>query len=139
MLPEEFLNGLNVREAGEKWKKFLKMDGHHIFVACQDNEFVGFTSCNIDREIDRCIYLDSLHITKDARGKGIGSLLLATVGKHARENGYQKMSVCIVKGNDNAGRLYQKMGAKHYKNFVDDFEGTKSQSEKLVWTDLANF
>ena len=42
------------------------------------------------------------------------------------------MSICIVKGNDNAKRIYEKMGAKHYKDFIDYFGDTESNSEKLI-------
>ena len=51
------------------------------------------------------------------------------------KGGYEKMSICIVKGNDNAGNLYRKLGARHYK----DFTGKMSHSEKLLWDDLSVF
>ena len=46
------------------------------------------------------------------------------------------MSVCIVRGNDGARRLYEKLGAVHLVYFEDDFCGTVSHSEKLIWRDL---
>ena len=49
------------------------------------------------------------------------------------------MSICIVKGNDNAKRIYEKMGAKHYKDFIDYFGDTESNSEKLIWNNLNYF
>ncbi len=49
------------------------------------------------------------------------------------------MSICIVKGNDNAKNIYERLGAVHYKDFIDDFGGTKSNSQKLIWKDLSIF
>lgn len=139
LLPDEFLNHLNIQDRKKKWKTFMEKEKHSIFVAYQENEFLGFTSCKIDDEIENCMYLDSLQVTKQSRGKGIGSKLLSTVGHYSYLCGYKKMSICIVKGNDNARKLYEKLGAKHYKDFIDDFQGTKSQSEKLLWPDLFIF
>ena len=88
---------------------------------------------------DNTRYLDSLHVSPAARGKGVGTALLRAVGRRALENGYAAMSVCIVRGNDRAGDLYRSLGAEHLKYFEDDFCGTVSQSEKLIWHSLAVF
>ena len=49
------------------------------------------------------------------------------------------MSICIVKGNDKAKGLYEKMGAKYYKDCIDYFGNTQSNSEKLIWDNLDCF
>lgn len=41
------------------------------------------------------------------------------------------MSICIVKGNDNAKRIYEKLGAVHYNYFIDDFGRVKSIQKNL--------
>ena len=92
-----------------------------------------------DDEIENCWYLDSLHINKACRGKGIGTKLIKKVGQYAMHQGYEHMSICIVKGNDNAKNIYERLGAVHYKDFIDDFGGTKLNSQKLIWKDLSIF
>ena len=103
------------------------------------NEFLGFVASKKDDEEENYWYLDSLHITKNSRGKGIGTKLIYRVGQYALKHGYECMSICIVKGNDNAKRIYEKLGAVHYKYFIDDFGGVKSNSEKLIWKNLSIF
>lgn len=122
----------------KKWLKYLN-EKSSIFVAYEEEDFLGFVASKKDEEEETCWYLDSLHITTNARGKGIGTKLIYKVGQHALKEGYKSMSICIVKGNDNAKSIYEKLGAIHYKDFIDDFGGTKSNSEKLVWKDLSIF
>lgn len=139
MLPDEFLNSLKVSDGIQKWKGYAKKERHMIFVAYEDEKFLGFSACKEDDEIKHCLYLDSLHVSEDLRGKGIGTKLLNTVGNYAYKEGYKCMSICIVKGNSNAKGLYEKLGAKHYKDFIDYFGSTKSNSEKLIWDNLISF
>lgn len=46
---------------------------------------------------------------KNSRGKGIGTKLIYRVGQYALKHGYECMSICIVKGNDNAKRIYENL------------------------------
>ena len=138
LLPEDYLNSLTKEYAVEKWNKYLKSE-NHIFVAYEENEFLGFVASKKDDNEECYWYLDSLHITKNSRGTGIGTKLIYKVGKYALTNGYQCMSICIVKGNDSAKSIYKKLGAVHYKYFIDDFGGVKSNSEKLIWENLNVF
>ncbi|MFL0252875.1 GNAT family N-acetyltransferase [Clostridium neuense] len=139
MLPNKFLNSLKVSYGIQKWQEYPRKERHMIFVAYEDEKFLGFSACKEDDEINHCLYLDSLHVSEDLRGKGIGTKLLNTVGNYAYKEGYKCMSICIVKGNSNAKGLYEKLGAKHYKDFIDYFGSTKSNSEKLIWDNLISF
>ena len=139
LLPDNFLNGLTVNEGIKKWQEYLNNENHRIFVAYENEKILGFSACKEDEELKNCLYLDSLHVSETSRGKGVGTKLINTVGSYAYIKGYEHMSICIVKGNDNAKRIYEKMGAKHYKDFIDYFGDTESNSEKLIWNNLNYF
>ena len=139
LLPDNFLNGLTVNDGINKWQEYLTKEKHRIFVAYENENFLGFSACKEDEELKNCLYLDSLHVSETSRGKGVGTKLINTVGSYAYIKGYEHMSICIVKGNDNAKRIYEKMGAKHYKDFIDYFGDTESNSEKLIWNNLNYF
>ena len=139
MLPDEYLNHLDISYGIEKWTLFLKQSNNHIFVAYEDLTFLGFGACEPDIDLDKCLYLDSLHVCANARGKGVGTKLIQIIGQYAINSNYDKISICIIKGNNNARELYRKLGAVHYLDFVDDFNGIKSNSEKLLWNDLKCF
>ena len=139
LLPDNFLNGLTVNDGINKWQEYLTKEKHRIFVAYENENFLGFSACKEDEELKNCLYLDSLHVSETSRGKGVGTKLINTVGSYAYIKGYEHMSICIVKGNDKAKRIYEKMGAKHYKDFIDYFGDTESNSEKLIWNNLNCF
>ena len=136
LLSEEYLNGLTVRCALEKWEKHLQDVDSVIWTAWEGGSFLGFAAAMPDRETEQTWYLESLHVTEDARGKGVGTALIRTAAQYAHEHGHRKMSICIVRGNDSAGTLYRRLGAEHHSFFEDDFNGTVSASEKLIWEKL---
>ena len=137
LLSDDYFEGLTLDYAKEKWSTYLYSKGKIIWVAYGEEEFLGFTAGMEDESLVDTWYLDSLHITEKARGKGVGTALIKTMMTYAIENGYSKMSVCIVKGNVNARNLYKKLGAEHLLYFEDDFCGTVSHSEKLLWNTLS--
>lgn len=139
LLHDNFLSGLTVNDGIKKWRKYLTKEKYRIFVAYEKEKFLGFSACKEDEELKNCLYLDSLHVSENSRGKGVGTKLINTVGSYAYIKGYERMSICIVKGNDKAKRIYEKMGAKHYKDFIDHFGATESNSEKLIWNNLNCF
>lgn len=135
LLPEEYFEKLTKEYAENKWYTYIADENNRVWVAENDGLFLGFAASMPDEELTDVWYLDSLHVCEKARGRGVGTALIRAVGKYAFDNGYEKMSICIVKGNDNAGGLYRKLGARHYK----DFTGKMSHSEKLLWDDLEIF
>ncbi len=140
LLSEQYLNNIDICYGVKKWSDFLKKENHNIFVAYDEqNHFLGFLAYKPDNEIKQCLYVDSLHVLQKSRGKGVGTKLLQYIFQYAIDRKYNNISICIVKGNDNARKLYTKLGAVHYKDFIDDFDGTKSNSEKLIWYDLNCF
>lgn len=139
LLSDNFLNGLTVNDGIKKWQEYLTKEKHRIFIAYENEKFLGFSACKEDEELKNCLYLDSLHVSETSRGKGIGTKLINRVGRYAYIKGYENMSICIVKGNNKAKGIYEKMGAKHYKDFIDYFGNTESNSEKLIWDNLNSF
>lgn len=139
LLSDEYLNSLTVEGAKVRWSDYLNKDNNRIWAAFDEAVFLGFAAGTEDAEIENTWYLDSLHVSENARGKGVGTALVKTVGRYAAENGYEAMSICVVKGNANAKNLYIKLGAGPYKQFKDDFGNAVSNSEKLLWTDLEIF
>ncbi len=139
LLSDDYLKGLTVDYGVQKWKQYMQDSKRKIWAAFEGTSFLGFVAGMEDSELENTWYLDSLHVVPSARGKGVGTGLIRTIGRYALENGYAKMSICIVRGNDTAGSLYRKLGAKHLKYFEDEFGGTKSNSEKLIWEDLDIF
>jgi len=56
-------------------------------------------------------YLDSMAVTKEARGRGVGTKLLNWAEEVAKDRQKQKMALGVVNGNP-AKRLYERQGYK---------------------------
>lgn len=136
LLSDAYFASLTVDYAKEKWNPYLYEADKQLLVAYDGEEFFGFAAGMQDESLPDTWYIATLQITEKARGKGIGTAFIETMRKYAMENRYSRMSVCIVKGNEKAGNLYKKLGATHFLDFEDDFCGTISHSEKLVWNNL---
>ncbi len=133
LLPQEYFSRLTPAFAEEKWRGWLEDPGRKLWIAVRDGAFLGFAAGREDPALPGTWYLDSLHVGRDARGQGVGTALIRAAGAYACGRGLSRMSVCIVKGNDAARKLYRGLGAEHLEDFEDDFCGTVSHSEKLVW------
>lgn len=133
MLSQDYLDSLDVHDVSNRWGEYIKEPSHGIFVACGDKKVLGFGAFKPYHRIEDCIYIESLHVDKAYHKKGIGSSIINTIRTVGIEENYGQMAVCLVKGNDEARKLYIKLGASHYRDKVDDFTGEISYSEILTW------
>lgn len=148
LLADDFLDAMNEAESAADWQNFLAETGCCIYVAKADASpenaadpsaeaacasLLGFAAVSPDHDDPSLCYLASLHVTKEAQGQGVGTALIQRVFAHAREAGAPALTISIVKGNENARRLYTKLGAEHLFDFEDHFGDCLSHSEKLIF------
>lgn len=58
------------------------------------------------------IYLEDFYVRPEARGRGVGTALLAALADEAREQGYTRIDWSVLDWNENALRFYRSVGAK---------------------------
>ena len=75
------------------------------------------------------LYLDSLHIKDEYKGKEVGTKIINHLEKYAREKEYKGVNVSIISGNDRVRKLYTKLGAAH----LDDYNNYETKCERLYW------
>lgn len=68
------------------------------------------------------MYLNSIGVSSEARGKGIGSILLEFGKRRASELGYDFISLSVMFENERAKKLYENVG----------FNVVKSEKSKLL-------
>lgn len=61
-------------------------------------------------EEDNSYYICGMALFPEFRGRGIGSRLLALAEEHAREKGFDKLSLLVFEQNAGAKRLYERNG-----------------------------
>jgi phosphinothricin acetyltransferase len=97
-------------------------DRYAVLVAENDaRDIVGWTSLNAYSH--RCAYdavADlSIYVARSARGTGVGSTLLATLERRAKQHGFHKIVLFALVGNAAGGRLYRKFDYREVGVFIE--------------------
>ncbi|MDI6666729.1 GNAT family N-acetyltransferase [Leuconostoc falkenbergense] len=132
ILPDEYLNTLSVSEIQKKWQTFIDSPVTTLQVVEIDNEIAGFVATSDDDQIENATYVDALHISNRFQRKGLGTKLLNKVLEEAHKHN-KRVTIAILKGNENARNLYTKLGAVHLEDFTDHFGSVVTKSERLIW------
>jgi len=97
-------------EMGEWWQ--AHGEPHAAFVAERDGAIVGWAAIN--RYNNRCAYRGvgdlSVYVAREARGTGVGSVLLAELERGAAERGFHKLVLFTFGFNEAGQRLYRARG-----------------------------
>lgn len=133
-------NTLEVRAS--LWEQVVASQQNTVFVAEKDDQIIGVVEGGkandkweqaFDGELHR------LYVHPTSQGTGIGKQLIATIAKHLIRDGFQSMLVAAWAVNYPARRFYEKLGARHirdYANLIEDGKVNNTQS-LYVWDDLA--
>jgi ribosomal protein S18 acetylase RimI-like enzyme len=73
-------------------------------------------------------WLESLHVMREARGLGLGTLLIRETVNRLLAEGYRSLSLGVILGNDGASKFYEHLGAVAVRvepvDFADGVEHT---------------
>ena len=105
--------------------KKLKDKNSPIYVAEQDNEFLGYLLCEIievnesNRNKMKVMYIDDIAVKKEHRGKHIGEALFNYIKEEAKRIGCYEITLRIYEGNDAAMSFYKKMGMTTQSSYLE--------------------
>lgn len=139
VVSQDYLDSMNMKDTCAKWSDYIAQPNQGIFLMMEVPEdggpekVGGIVGYKPYFRIENCIYVYSLYIEKHLRGKGIGTELVKKVAEVGNAEGYPRMGVCFVDSNDNARRLYTKLGAEHCMYIDDTFTGDPVKSQVMVW------
>jgi ribosomal protein S18 acetylase RimI-like enzyme len=105
----------------EAWsRRFLASEGHHLFVALEDDRPVGFVSGVETTHPDKGteMFLYELSVDPEHRNRGIGRALVGALADVARERGCYGMWVGTEPDNGAALATYRAAGAEPPEPFV---------------------
>ncbi|MFJ9849197.1 GNAT family N-acetyltransferase [Streptomyces sp. NPDC101150] len=108
--PHSFKSRLEDWHCGgeERWRARLAMPGAHNIVAFLRGQAVGMAGgLPVDR--DAC-ELRSVWVSPEARGCGVGDLLVTVIEAWARRSGATTLRLAVIPGNGPAMTLYQRHG-----------------------------
>lgn len=137
ILPSDYLNSLTYAQAGKKWTEYLENNNNVIFIHLDDTGTItSLAASKPYKHIKKCLYLDSLHVSPEFQNKGVGKSLIIKTTEFALENGYDSMTISILRGNNKAEKIYQYLGAVYLNDFINYFDNTSAMSTVFIWKDL---
>ncbi len=74
----------------------------------ESGAMIGFAITYLDDEPEP--WLESLHVLRELRGSGIGSLLMRCTAKRLISRGHSSMRLGVISGNVAASRFYGRLG-----------------------------
>ncbi len=99
-------------EMRRQWLETKQEQGIPVWMAEENGKMLGFGSFGPFRAWAAYQYTveNSIYVAAEARGKGVGSLLLPVIMNEARKAGMHTMIAGIDASNDASIRLHQKFG-----------------------------
>ena len=114
IIPQEFLDAIDVKKREENWARGLIEDPGLIRLVAKDNNdsIIGFV-CGLHNR-DKALKIDSelwaIYVYPDQIRRGIGKLLFNTYVNELRNMGFSTMNVWVLEKNSIARGFYERMG-----------------------------
>jgi len=94
----------------------------------------GFALTFLDDEPEP--WLESLHVLRELRGSGVGTLLMRRTAERLIARGYNSMRLGVISGNSAAARFYDRLGGERVG--LEPVSWAPGVAHELYrWSDLA--
>lgn len=111
LLPDDFLDGLDAVERGERWRRNLS-EGRRdapLLVAERDGLVLGMCAFGPDRD-GSCGEVWMINVSPEAWGTGVGQPLFDRAVEGLSDAGYTEAVLWVLEGNARARRFYERNG-----------------------------
>lgn len=114
LMPDDFLEQLDVAERAERWRRNLSgTQGDHFVIEDEPGRVAGFCSVLPSPNPDdgetvgviAALYVDPPHWRR-----GFGAALMQVATDRARERGFRELWLRVLEGNESARRFYEGQG-----------------------------
>jgi GNAT superfamily N-acetyltransferase len=113
IVPQPFLDSLDVPSRAEAWKDWLNEGKSHIYVAENDKELFGFVSGGALREpiegFDAEGY--AIYLLPSSQGRGTGKFLMQRLAETLRINSFAQLAIWVLAENPARG-FYEHLGGR---------------------------
>ena len=97
------------------YENFYNKENNKLFIALDNNIIVGYifikiTDPKLSSEIYKEAFIDALYIDEKYRKKGYATSLVNKAKEYAKTMGAKKISINVIKANEEALKLYYKLG-----------------------------
>ena len=118
---------LKVDEVIDKEEFKEKIQAKEIYIAKTEEKIVGYMTLNIKQNSNpilkykKYLTIEAICVDENERSKGIGTLLLYKAKKKGKEKGCTDLYLTVNKENENAIKIYEKLGFR-VKNIAYSME-----------------
>ncbi len=133
VLPEAYLADQLAVDLARHWSK-VEIQPDDVVRVAEAGEIIGFIAiwCRPDP------YIDNLHVIPSKRSKGIGSKLMESAARQLIRQGYRTAYLWVVASNEQAIRLYERLGGVRTEHALKDLFGHEVPSVKVEWSDISS-
>jgi ribosomal protein S18 acetylase RimI-like enzyme len=113
------------RYTDDNLARYLDADDRWMWLvyAADGDAPVGYLSCARVAGVPDEMKLEQLYLLAEARGGGLGGLMLDAVERHARAHGCTRVMLTVNKGNTGSIAVYEKRGFTVRESAVFDIGG----------------
>jgi|AntAceMinimDraft_5_1070358.scaffolds.fasta_scaffold00125_31 ribosomal protein S18 acetylase RimI-like enzyme len=111
------------------WKErcFHSPENRYIVLAEEDGMLLAFCCAYVNKDAIYSTYLDNLHVSVKANGKGLGTLLMHRLINEIRtRNGASNMYIWVLQNNKVAIDFYDKLKGSSEKPTLSDDIGERT-------------
>ena len=125
------------------WQERLKnpKENQQVLLAEDNGLFVGFICSYFEEDSEHGTYLDNLHVSTAAKGKGIGTQLMAKLAQELQaRKSIAGFYLWVLTTNHSAITFYENLGGKALETVeANDIGDTVFQRTRYVWRDMEGF
>lgn len=137
---DNFLNEEVHRERLAVWEErfLLPSENQYVLLVEEDGMLLGFCCAYIDENDSYGSYLDNLHVSSKANGRGLGTLLMQKLAEEInRRHGMDKLYLWVLDTNEAAIDFYERLKGRREETIkADDIGDTEFWKVRYVWDSL---
>ena len=141
IVPQAFLDALDVQERAVMWEEILDQDGSDTLVVENADGVLGFISGGALRDgvqvapqnYDSEIY--TLYVAPAAQGRGAGRQLMRALAEHLLEEGLRRPVVWALEENPWCA-FYERLGGRRVAQKVIEIGGKQLTDIAFGWDDI---
>ncbi|GAA4397918.1 GNAT family N-acetyltransferase [Nibrella viscosa] len=141
ILTDAFLGGAILDDRRAVWQERLATpaDNQYILTAVEDDKLIGFVCVFCDHDEQWGSLVDNLHVSRELKGRGIGTELLRGAARWVRQTSvHPSLHLWVFEQNLAARRFYAYLGGEPVEQTVKNNPGGgNAVSLRYVWRDTA--
>ena len=141
IVPQEYLDSLDLDARAEQWEEWLLREGVHVFVAEDAGAVCGFISGGIlhDGAHVAALHYDSeiytLYVLAAAQGRGAGRELMRALAHRLVRDGLLRPVVWALEENPWCG-FYERLGGKRVAQKTIEIGGAELSDIAYGWEEI---